>query len=195
MIDLADYSMYAVVGIVLTAGFVLLLSRQQRERILSYAHTSSRGRRISTSKTPPRSVSPERKVPNDVPPLVDYKDIFPPSTRENLVKASEFLSLSQRDKLEGGEIDGTLFRKSVIPFTADFRECGPSTYTPTEVSIEEVQSLGDFPNYAELSGVPLPEAYKEFKIETAIARPYRPLRWTYHQTMCMFERCSIQTSD
>ncbi|MCJ1433527.1 hypothetical protein MMC27_002890 [Xylographa pallens] len=185
MIGLTDYSMYAVVGIVLTAGFVLLLSRQQRERILSYAHPSSRGRRISTSKTPPRSVSPERKVPNDGPPPVDYKDIFPPSTRENLVKASELLLLSQRDKLDGGEIEGALFQKDVIPFTADFRECGPSTYTPTEVSIEEVRSLGDFPNYAELSGVPLPEAYKEFKIETAIARPYRPLRWTYHQTMSL----------
>ena len=189
MLGFADYRMYAVVGIVLTAGFVLLLSKHQREKILSYVHTSSRGRRISTSKTPPRSVSPERKALDDVPPPVDYKDIFPPSCRENLVKASEFLPLSRRNKLDTGENDSALFRKSVIPFTADFRECGPSTYTPTEVSIEEVQALGDFPNYAELSGVPLPEAYEEFKIETAVARPYRPLRWTYHQTMGMCKRC------
>ena len=188
MFGLGDYRVFAVAGVVLAAGFVLLLSRQQRERILSYVHTSPRGRRISTSKTPPRSLSLERKITNDIPPPVDYKDIFPPSARENLAKAAESLPMSQRDKLKGSEIESTLFRKSLVPFTADFRECGPSAYTSTEVSIEEVQALGDFPNYAELSGVPLPEAYKEFKIETAIARPYRPVRWTYHQTMCMFER-------
>ena len=84
-----------------------------------------------------------------------------------------------------------VFRKGIIPFTANYRECGPSTYTPMEISIEEVKALGDFPDYAELSGVPLPEAYNVFNIGTAIPRPYRPLRWAYHQTMCMSDLMCI----
>ena len=185
MAGLEDHHIYAVIGIVLSAGLVLLLNKHQRDKLFAYICTSSRGRRISTSKTPPRSLSPEKKVPNNNPPSVDYKDILPPSVRETLVTTAESLSIDQKLNLKGNGIDSTVFRKSIIPFTADYRECGHSTYTPTEVSIKEVKALGDFPNYAELSGVPLPEAYEEFKIDTAIARPYRPLRWTYHQTMCM----------
>ena len=48
----------------------------------------------------------------------------------------------------------------------------------------EVRALGDFPDYAKLSGVPLPQPYPECNIERAIPRPYRPFRWAYHQTMC-----------
>ena len=51
-------------------------------------------------------------------------------------------------------------------------------------TMEEIRALGDFPDYATLSGVPLPEAYPEFDIRTAKPRPFRPVRWAYHQTMC-----------
>lgn len=57
-------------------------------------------------------------------------------------------------------------------------------FTPTGVTLREIHHLGDFPDYASLSGVPLPEAYPEFDIAKAAARPYRPFRWAYHQTMC-----------
>ena len=56
--------------------------------------------------------------------------------------------------------------------------------TATGFTLEEIKRLGDFPDYAALSGVPLPRDYEGFEISTAKARPYRPLRWAYHQTMC-----------
>ena len=77
------------------------------------------------------------------------------------------------------------FRKNLIPLTADFRECSLSTCTPTGITIGELRELGDFPNYATLSGVPPPAVYKDLKVETALPRPYRPFRWAYHQTMCI----------
>ena len=52
--------------------------------------------------------------------------------------------------------------------------------------MDEIKALGDFPDYEALSGVPLPEPYKEFDIKTALPRPYRPFRWQYHQTMCEY---------
>ena len=148
----------------------------------------SRGRRISTSKTPPRSLSPEKKVPNNGPPPVDYAVAFPPSRREALAKAAENLPPTQKAKLLGQEIDAAEFRENLIPFTADYKACGPSVYTPTEISVEEIKALGDFPDYAKLSGVSLPQPYTEFKIEQALPRPYRPFRWSYHQTMCKRRR-------
>ncbi|KAF3940015.1 hypothetical protein ABW19_dt0204581 [Dactylella cylindrospora] len=53
-------------------------------------------------------------------------------------------------------------------------------YTPAEIA-----SFGDFPDYASLTGVPLPDPYPEFNIATAKPRPYRPFRWAYHQTMSL----------
>lgn len=60
----------------------------------------------------------------------------------------------------------------------------PNKYTPTGFSTDEIKTLGDFPAYDILSGVPLPEPYEEFQAEKAVPRPYRPFRWAYHQTMC-----------
>ena len=143
-----------------------------------------RGRRTSSSKTPPRSISPEKKVSNNESPPVEYKNIFPPSQRETLGKVAEKYASPIKEKLLSGEIDDVEFRKNIIPFTANYEDCGPSVYTPMGLSIAEVKALGDFPDYAELSGVPRPNPYKDFQIENAIARPYRPFRWAYHQTMC-----------
>ena len=184
MDNLEDFLIYIAIGCLLTTVSLAVLNKRQRETLFAWLPGFHRGRRTSTSNTPPRSLSPEKKVPNNGPPPVDYKETFPPSRREALVKAAEKLPLAQKNCLQGLEVDQIEFRKGLIPFTADYRECGPSTYTPTEISVEEIKALSDFPNYAELSGVPLPEAYKEFKIETALPRPYRPLRWAYHQTMC-----------
>lgn len=55
----------------------------------------------------------------------------------------------------------------------------------TTRSQEEIKSFGDFPDYATLSGVRLPNVYLEFNIEKALPRPHRPFRWAYHQTMGM----------
>lgn len=191
MAAMGKQAIYIVTGFVLSTILILVLSKRQRESLWKYLPLRPRSRRISSSGTPPRSLSPEKKSPENMPPPVDYRDIYPPSRRETLLKVAESLSAGQKAKLKGHEVDGSVFRKGVIPFTTDYRECGPSMYTPMEISIEEVHALGDFPDYAELSGVPLPEAYKEFHIETAIPRPYRPMRWAYHQTMCMSDLARV----
>ncbi|CZT16497.1 uncharacterized protein RCC_02340 [Ramularia collo-cygni] len=58
-------------------------------------------------------------------------------------------------------------------------------FTPTGITRREIQQLRDFPDYAGLSGVPLPDPCLEFDITKAMARPYRPFRWVYHQTMSL----------
>ena len=162
----------------------------QHRRAVSVKQLSSwkpvlpRARRLWTSKASPRSLSPQRKVPDNVPPSVEYRNVFPPSQRDTLQLVAGNYPESARTKLLKSRLSELELRKNLIPLTADFRECGPSFCTPTGFLIEEIEALGDFPNYAELSGVPLPEPYSNFKIETAIARPYRPFRWAYHQTMC-----------
>lgn len=185
---LNQYLIAIAVAVMVAAVLLMFTTKEQRHGLLDSGRSCmpaiGRERRASTSKTPPRSVSPENKVPNNGPSPVDYKDMFPPSRRERLAQLAERISPTQRERLRAGQVDPAAFRKGLIPFTADYRECGPSTYTPTEFSIEEIKALGDFPDYAELSGVPLPEAYTQFRIETALPRPYRPFRWAYHQTMC-----------
>ena len=179
------------IGILLSGISYLVQTKKQKkaihEQLSSWLPKISRGRRTSTSKTPPRSLTPEKKVPNNAPPPNGYKDIFPPSSRGNLpVWTRSWTSIFGTFKRsENGDTNQELLKKNIIPWEADYRICSSSTYTPMEITIGEVKALGDFPNYSKLSGVPLPEAYKEFEIERAIARPYRPFRWAYHQTMCM----------
>lgn len=178
---------YLAIAVLLSNIALLVLTKNQKEtlyaRVSSWAPAVARGRRISSASTPPRSLTPEKKVPNNAPPPTDYKDTFPPSSREALLKVSETFLSSQKKKIGRREINQEEFVKNVIPFEADYRECGPSTYTPMKISIAEIKALGDFPDHSKLSGVPLPEAYKEFEIEKALPRPYRPFRWAYHQTM------------
>ena len=165
----------------------LLLHRRQWGSLFAYIQSAERGRRASTSKTPPRSLSPYEKdaeLPSVQSP-VDYRDIFPPSSRDSFNSLAVSLHQDQRTRIQNRPVIEAEFRKGIIPFEADYRSCRPSTYTPTEISIDEVKALGDFPDYAELSGIPLPDEYKGFKLDQAIPRPYRPFRWAYHQTMCM----------
>jgi len=60
----------------------------------------------------------------------------------------------------------------------------PNGVTATGFTLDEIKRLGDFPDYSALSGIPLPAEYVGFDINKAKARPFRPLRWAYHQTMC-----------
>ncbi|KAL9608020.1 MAG: hypothetical protein Q9167_007124 [Letrouitia subvulpina] len=181
--------MVTIIVIIFLALLLFSLTKKRESpflrALLSWLPFASRGRRTSSSGTPPRSLSPEKKVPSNNPPPAEYKDILPPSARENLAQAAKTSPHAQKDRLVGGTVDEAEVRKGLIPFTADYRACSPSTYTPSGFSVEEIKALGDFPDYAELSGVPLPEHYKEFKIETALPRPYRPFRWAYHQTMAL----------
>jgi hypothetical protein len=57
-------------------------------------------------------------------------------------------------------------------------------FTPCGLSMKEIKALENFPDYTKFSGVPLPKPYPKFNIRKALPRPYRPIRWGYHQTMC-----------
>jgi hypothetical protein len=133
-------------------------------------------------KTPP---PPSEPVTGPVPPL-SYKDVIPPLRREALAEVSGSFS---RDNI--AEVSEEDVKSLILPMTADYRISERKTYTPTGFSPEEIMGIGDFPDYAALSGVPLPQPYREFDIGRALPRPYRPFRWAYHQTMCMFAHAPL----
>ncbi|KAF2723955.1 hypothetical protein K431DRAFT_263851 [Polychaeton citri CBS 116435] len=142
-------------------------------------------RRTTGSLTPPRSLSPEKKSqpPRTTSSTVDYGDVFPPHRREALA------SLPNSAMKGPGKTPKEL---SQIP--PDYSKPAPSEepadvdddyVTATGFTVGEIKRLGDFPDYETLSGVPLPRPYREFDIDKAKPRPYRPFRWAYHQTMSL----------
>ena len=169
------------VAFVLSSVFLLLSKQGRRNVLLDRIHF--RRRRASGSKTPPRSLSPGKKrALSEVTP--DYSDTFPPSRRTAL---REIPDLPSRIGKSGDALAASPhhFRSKCLPLTASYLAVEEPLYTPCEFSTEEIKALGDFPDYATLSGIPLPQPYHEFDIKKARPRPYRPFRWNYHQTMCM----------
>jgi hypothetical protein len=61
-------------------------------------------------------------------------------------------------------------------------KCGASKL-PTGLGSDDISRLGDFPDYARLSGISLPRPDVSFDINKSLCRPYRPFRWPHHQTM------------
>jgi len=169
---------------------VLLLSQRQRDVLLSRFRL--RGRRTSSAKTPPRSLSPNEAPVSAALTANEWLDTFAPTQREALVQAAKSLPPKQRKKIATEQVSQDVLKESIMPFTADYTKCDGSRYTATGLSIDEIKALGNFPDYAELSGVPLPDAYTDFNIETAMPRPYRPFRWAYYQTMCKPRSCSAK---
>lgn len=164
-----------------SVGYALSNS-ERRSKLIGRLRYSRR--RSSEAKTPPRDLTPSKEK---VDPFeaADYRDTLPPSRRFALKEAAPDLFADLADiseeQLESEE------KNRAIPLDVPFDKVDGKALTPTGISVEEIKKLGDFPDYATLSGVPLPQAYKEFDISKAIPRPYRPFRWSYHQTMC--KRC------
>ncbi|KZM22277.1 oxidoreductase [Ascochyta rabiei] len=73
----------------------------------------------------------------------------------------------------------------ILPLETSYHDATDDLRTPCGFSIADIKALGDFPDYAAFSGVPLPKPYHEFNIKKALPRPYRPFRWPYHQTMSL----------
>lgn len=173
---------------VASAAAILVFDGKQRDVV--FRRFDIRRRRATGSLTPPRSLSPEKQgLPsNKASSEPDYSKTFPPSRREALAD------------LQFGALEGPgKSTKELSQSPPDYEKRVPSEetwnfdklsdhVTATGFSLEEIKRLGDFPDYATLSGIPLPERYEGFDIATAKARPFRPLRWAYHQTMCMFLR-------
>lgn len=176
--------LYAAIAICLSIISYFSLSQRQREVVVR--RLRFRGRRPSSADTPPRSLSPEKKVPsNSAKKSSEYVRQFPPSQRHVLGELAQSLPLEQQQALGDLSFEQEEFERLLLGFEDDYRKADPSKYIYTGFSIKEIRALGDFPNYATLSGVPLPEPYKEFNLATAQPRPYRPFRWAYHQTMSL----------
>ncbi len=138
--------------------------------------------KASDALTPPRSESPGRNGPSQQ----GHEEVFPPHRREALAELpSNALKGPGKSAKQLSQI-----QPDYSKLTPDKAVCNTDDLldhtTATGFTAEEIRRLGDFPDYATLSGIPLPSAYKEFDIKTALPRPYRPYRWPYFQTMCMF---------
>jgi hypothetical protein len=164
-------------GAVFVLSWILLLILKTERRDIILERFRLRRRRDSGSRTPPRSLSPEKKRTQSTS-NPDYSTTVPPSRRSALVEAK----LSS--PVEAVTASPSDWAKRILPITASYLEASDDTYTPCEFSVKQIKALGDFPDYAALSGVPLPQPYPDFDIKKAIPRPYRPFRWAYHQTMC-----------
>jgi hypothetical protein len=105
---------------------------------------------------------------------------FPPSRRHVLGG----LSALEKSVLEPDMAPRTL-RAKALPTTRAPDLTKDNQYTPTGFSTQEIRALGRFPDYSILSGVRHPKPCDvDFDISKAMFRPYRPFRWSYHQTMC-----------
>ena len=174
-------------GLAFLGSSIAFLVSNSKHRDIVLSRLNFRGRKASGSYTPPRSLSPKKQgLPSSdtQPSAPDYSNVFPPSRRHTLT-----------DLLPGALNGEGSPAKELGQKVVDYSKRVPCTevanaeplrdhVTATGFTIEEIKRLGDFPDYATLSGVPLPSAYTNFDIKTAQPRPYRPLRWAYHQTMC-----------
>lgn len=166
---------------VISSAIVFKLSQKRRQVLLD--RISFHRRRTSGSNTPPRSLSPKKGSTEDVS-TPDYSKTLPPSRRSALKTLQGLpapLSTKLQDLLEE---ERSLEEAKPLPLTASYLKTGTTMLTPCGFSTDEIKALGDFPDYATLSGVPLPQPYHDFDIKKAKPRPYRPFRWNYHQTMC-----------
>ena len=184
-----DSRLLLLLGFSFLASTTIYLFSSKRKRHLILERLHLRGRRTSGASTPPRSLSP-KKDPGD-PADADYREVYPPSRRFTLESVAPELF---KKNPKPSTLDGASEEKGrqSIPIDVAFENADPKAYTPCEFSAEEIRALGDFPDYATLSGVPLPKAYHEFDITKALPRPYRPFRWAYHQTMCSSSRAYLR---
>lgn len=102
------------------------------------------------------------------PEVYAFTKTFPPSRRDAMVNSTDPCASKYRALLSTGP---ELPEKSI-------------QRTPTGFSAADIHRVGSFPDYAVLSGVPHPKPCPSFDIHKAVFRPFRPFRWTYHQTMC-----------
>ncbi|CRG87672.1 hypothetical protein PISL3812_04692 [Talaromyces islandicus] len=176
MANLQTWSSQWLIVLALTTAVIAFysLDKLKKEGILG------RARRASTAKTPPRSVSPEKSASGGLSPI-SYSNVLPPSRR----KAMQSLK-SKKPVTASKEISEKDIRQNILPMTENYEVAKGDLYTSMGFSIDEIRGMGDFPDYATLSGVPLPNAHGDsFDIDKALPRPYRPFRWTYHQTMSL----------
>lgn len=177
LLSIPDNIWLVGIFVVAVTGLWFVFDKPSSKGFLHRVRSTSR--KASTAGTPPPSISPRRKSAEGPASPPNFADALPPQRRQFLANLGD-------KKVPSYAVDEKEVIAQILPMHMDFRSCTDQKYTPTGFSVQEIKELSDFPNYAELSGVPLPNPYDEFKIDSALPRPYRPFRWSYHQTMCMF---------
>lgn len=168
-------------AVLLFATITLIsLKKPQRDIVL---------KRFGLAQDPTRPSTPTlEKQPLSKPLAESSSDLasaLPPSQRDQLKKLAPTLPPSQQKALGNpSSFDQKTYEKSLLTFEENYRTADDSKYVYSGFSVREVKALGDFPDYSFFSDVPMPKPYPEFDIDKAKARPYRPFRWGYHQTMC-----------
>ena len=167
-------------GFVFTLLFLLHLSRGRQIRNAVLKQHRLPVKSTNGAATPPGSTLLGKEKTSQPA----YHELFPPHRREALADLqSDALEGAGRSAMELSQLPPD--HSKLVPDKA----CSNTDdllhhTTATGFTVEEIRRLGDFPDYATLSGIPLPKAYHDFNIDTALSRPYRPFRWPYHQTMC-----------
>ncbi|KAM0181582.1 hypothetical protein ACHAPF_001727 [Botrytis cinerea] len=178
-----------VIGFLLTV-ITLMYSQNWHKSLFNKLHIKHR--RASTSATPPRSLSPSKKVTdrslNSTSKTPSYYDALPPSRRFTLPDVAKCIPPRFGTILTSNNPSAEHMAENKLPMTQSYT-LGFETpkYTPMGFSTQEINAMGDFPPYDILAGVPLPQPYEGFNPEKALPRPYRPIRWQYHQTMCNYK--------
>jgi hypothetical protein len=172
------------VGVVFIFSSIIVLLFNQRQRAVVLDRLHFRSRRSSGANTPPRSLSPDKKMYVSPSTGPDYSGALPPSLRSTLPELAQNYTGDEKKILAAADPSINIIN-DLLPIDQSYLvETKTPKYTPMGFSTEELKALGDFPAYDVLTGVPLPQEYKSFDPKTALPRPYRPLRWAYHQTMC-----------
>jgi hypothetical protein len=180
-------SLIAIVfGALFVASAVTILIFDNKQRHVVLQRFDIRRRRATGSLTPPRSLSPGKHgLPsNKAPSEPDFSNAFPPNRREALCQLPpDAMHWPGKTAKELSLLPPGYEKRAPSEEVWDFDNIANGV-TATGFTVEENKRLGDFPDYSTLSGIPLPAEYVGFDITKAKARPFRPLRWAYHQTMC-----------
>ena len=175
------------VAVVFIISSLIYITLNSKFRIVGVDRLRLPRLKANGALTPPRSISAgelaTQQLGND--------ELFPPHRRKCLAELP-----SNTLKGPGKSAKGlSQIQPDYSKLTPDKALCNTDEFldhtTATGFTVEEIRRLGDFPDYATLSGFPLPNEYKEFDIETALPRPYRPYRWPYFQTMCTLLRLMV----
>ncbi|KAL7274876.1 hypothetical protein RUND412_002209 [Rhizina undulata] len=183
-------------GITLLLASTLYFTLRWRTRKVIVEKFITRGR-LDTAATPPRSLSPSPKrrctatalqLTSGPPSEKPFSPTDDPSGVSQVRRASlTAIFTNILPKLP----TATGFRRGSLALNSDSRR-GSTASNASDPgndvvfrTKEEIEAYGDFPDYAQLSGVRLPVSYENFNIDTALPRPYRPFRWAYHQTMSL----------
>ncbi|KAF3479701.1 uncharacterized protein GIQ15_06677 [Arthroderma uncinatum] len=175
MLVTADLTL--ALGGLVVAVLILYVTARKWQRLDIHKCVKGPLRGYLSSSYPPSAVQEKEPAPSP-----QYQGLLPPLRREFLQDIRQPICYQ---RIRCPPVTEEQVKRSILPMESNYMLCNDIKYTPTGFSTEDIKALGDFPDYATLSGVPLPEPYPEFDIAKAIPRPYRPFRWNYHQTMSL----------